>query len=58
MKAEPQDAALPAARASSVPALTAAATRRRPAVTAGTLTGTLMSQGVTAHCKPTGEEAG
>lgn len=42
MKFEPQDAALPAARGSGVPTLTAAVTRRRPAVTAGTLTGTLV----------------
>jgi predicted metal-binding membrane protein len=42
MKVEPQNAALPAARGTGVPALTAAVTRATPAVTAGTLTGTLV----------------
>jgi predicted metal-binding membrane protein len=42
MKVEPQNAALPAARGTGVPTLTAAVTRATPAVTAGTLTGTLM----------------
>ena len=42
MKVEPQNAALPAARGTGVPTLTAAVTRATPAVTAGTLTGTLV----------------
>ena len=42
MKVEPQNAALPAAQGTGVPALTAAVTRATPAVTAGTLTGTLV----------------
>jgi hypothetical protein len=42
MKVEPQNAALPAVRGTSVPPLTAAVTRATPAVTAGTLTGTLV----------------
>jgi predicted metal-binding membrane protein len=42
MKLEPQNAALPAARGTGLPTLTPAVTRATPAVTAGTLTGTLM----------------
>ena len=42
MKVEPQNAALPAARGTGVPTLTVAVTRATPAVTAGTLTGTLV----------------
>ena len=47
MKVEPQNAALPAARGTGVPTLTVAVTRATPAVTAGTLTGTL---GLAAAC--------
>jgi predicted metal-binding membrane protein len=47
MKGEPQNAALPAARGTGVPALPAAVTRATPAATAAALTGTL---GLAAAC--------
>jgi predicted metal-binding membrane protein len=42
MEVEPQNTVLPAARGAGVPTLTGAVTRATPAVTAGTLTGTLV----------------
>jgi predicted metal-binding membrane protein len=42
MKVEPQSAALPTAEGTGVPALPGVVTRATPAVTAGTLTGTLV----------------
>jgi hypothetical protein len=47
MKVEPQNAALPAADDTDVPALPAVLTRATPAATAATLTGTL---GLAAAC--------
>ena len=45
MEVEPQNATLPDAQGAGVPALTAALRRATPAVTAGTLTGTLVLAG-------------